>query len=391
VRKRRVFGSRVANSFVGQLAVAPANYSGMMKNSRPESLSMNRPLMRLTIALSLSVGTIVHGADDFVLSRFTDYLEALRTQAGIPGLAAAIIGRDTVTWERAFGQQDLDRNIAMRLDTPFELDGTTQAIMGSLLVRCAADGRLSLGDPVSKFAPSSPEAGAALWQFLTHTTPAGNSLTFSYRPERLGPLSGAVASCTDLPFRTGIASVLDRLAMTDSVPGSDILGGTATAEGFTASALQRYASVLARLATPYTVDARGRATASANMRSTLTPYSGMISTVRDLEQFDLALKSGFLLSPEWLSVAWTPPKDATGKPLPHAYGWFVQDYNGERIVWQFGVSDNGTSSMIMTVPRRATTLILLANSPGLARPFSLANGDITVSPFARLFFSIFLR
>jgi hypothetical protein len=37
------------------------------------------------------------------------------------------------------------------------------------------------------------------------------------------------------------------------------------------------------------------------------------------------------------------------------------------------------------------TLILLANSQGLARPFGLSAGDVTVSPFARLFLSIFAR
>src|SRR6185369_17994826 len=109
------------------------------------------------------------------------------------------------------------------------------------------------------------------------------------------------------------------------------------------------------------------------------------------EQFDLALKRGFLLRPEWLSLAYTPPTNASGQPLPHAYGWFVQSYNGERIVWQFGVSDNASSSMIITAPRRGVTFILLANSQGLARPFSLQNGDVTVSPFARLFLSIFVR
>jgi hypothetical protein len=69
----------------------------------------------------------------------------------------------------------------------------------------------------------------------------------------------------------------------------------------------------------------------------------------------------------------------------------VQFYNGERIVWQFGVSDNASSSMVITVPGRGLTLILLANSQGLARPFALATGDVMVSPFARLFLSIFVR
>jgi hypothetical protein len=69
----------------------------------------------------------------------------------------------------------------------------------------------------------------------------------------------------------------------------------------------------------------------------------------------------------------------------------VQSYNGEPIVWQFGVSDSGSSSMILTAPFRGLTLILLANSSGLARPFGLEAGDVTVSPFARLFLEIFVR
>jgi CubicO group peptidase (beta-lactamase class C family) len=354
-------------------------------------MSMRRPLLLLTMALSLSVGALVHAADDFLLSRFSDYLESLRTQAGIPGLAAAIVGPGNVLWEGSFGQQDVERNIAVRFDTPFQLDGTTQAIVASLAVRCASDGWLSLDDPVSKFAPSSPDAGATIRQLLTHTTAGPNGLTFSYRPERLAPVAAAIAGCTDSTFRWGVSHLFDNMAMVDSVPGSDVVRLTAPAEAFTALALQRYADVLRRLAMPYAVDGRGRATPSSYVASTLTPASGLISTIGDLEKFDLALKKGDVLRPDALAFAWTPPTDAKGQPLPHAYGWFMQTYNGERIVWQFGVSDNASSSMIITVPRRGVTLILLANSQGLARPFGLSAGDVTVSPFARLFLSIFVR
>jgi CubicO group peptidase (beta-lactamase class C family) len=181
------------------------------------------------------------------------------------------------------------------------------------------------------------------------------------------------------------------MLMFDSVPGADVLGLIAPAEGFSATQLQRYADTVRRLATPYALDARGRATASSYVASTLTPASGLISTAIDLEKFDLALKQGSVLRSDALAYAWTPPNDANGRPLPHGYGWFVQDYNGERLVWQFGVSDNASSSMIVMVPRRGLTLILLANGQGLARPFALSAGDATVSPFVRLFLSIFVR
>jgi len=69
----------------------------------------------------------------------------------------------------------------------------------------------------------------------------------------------------------------------------------------------------------------------------------------------------------------------------------VQTLNGERIVWQFGVGENASSSIVITLPRRGLTLILLANSHGLVRPFPLAEGEVSVSPFARLFLSLFAR
>ena len=69
----------------------------------------------------------------------------------------------------------------------------------------------------------------------------------------------------------------------------------------------------------------------------------------------------------------------------------MQSYNRERVVWQFGVGDNASSSMMITIPGRGLTLILLANSQGLVRPFPLAEGNVAVSPFARLFLSLFAR
>jgi CubicO group peptidase (beta-lactamase class C family) len=132
------------------------------------------PLLRLTIALSLAIGVLVHGADDFLLTRFGDYVEALRMQARIPGLAVAMVGPDAVNWERVYGLQDVERNIAVRIDTPFQLDDTTQAIVAAMALRCASDGLLSLDDPVGNFAPSSPDPGATLRQLLTHTTAGPN-------------------------------------------------------------------------------------------------------------------------------------------------------------------------------------------------------------------------
>jgi CubicO group peptidase (beta-lactamase class C family) len=345
------------------------------------------PLL-LTLAAILCVRVPVR-ADDLVVDRFRDYLDALRTQAGIPGLAATLVGNNGVIWEQAFGRQDIERSIATRIDTPFQLDGLTQVFTASLILRCVEEGGLTLDDPIARFIGGAPEPNATVRQLLSHTSSDG---TFKYRPERLDPLAYAIANCHNETFREKLAKGLDWLSMIESVPGPDVVQMTPAAGSvFTSSALARYQTILGRLATPYLVDSRGRASASQYAATTLLASRGVISTVRDLGQFVLGVRRGIIVRPETLALAWRAPVGAGGQRMPHGLGWFVQSYNGETVVWQFGVSDNTSSSLMVTVPGRGLTLVLLANSDGLNKPFPLAAGDLTASPFGRLFLGAFVR
>jgi len=326
-------------------------------------------------------------ADDLVLDRFGGYLDSLRTQAGIPGLAAVVVSGSDIAWERGFGNQDLARSLPVRPDTPFHLDGLTQTLAASLLLRCVEEGRLSLDDRVGRFWRSVPEPEATIRQLLTHTDASG---AFRYRAERLDPLGYVIAACTGESYRSRLAQVFDTLAMINSVPGPDAAQQPPDAV-FTPPLLARYRSVLDGLATPYAVDSRKRAWVSQYTVSTLLASAGVVSTARDLAQFVLGLGRGLLLRPETLAQAWRAPLGPDGRTLPHGLGWFVQTYNGETVVWQFGMQANASSSLVVTVPGRGLTLILLANSDGLSRPFPLAGGDVTTSVFAKLFLALFVR
>lgn len=351
---------------------------------------MRRRISLLTIAALLLVHVPAH-ADNLLFDRFRDYVESLRAQASIPGLSAAIVGQQDILWERSFGSQNIERSIAARTDTPFHLDGLTQLFTASLVLRCVEDGRLSLDDRVGKFKPSSGDANATLRELLMHVSGAPDNQIFAYRPERLDPLTAAIRACTGDSFRETLANLLDRLAMRDSVPGPDVITLAPPAEGIPGAEVSRYATVLGRLATPYAVDQRGRAAAGQHGATRLTPGSGLISTVRDVAQFDLALRRGVLLRPDTLAAAWRAAAGRDGRPLPHGVGWFVQTYNGEAVAWQLGVGEGASSSLMVTVPGRGLTLILLANSDGLVKPFALAAGDLTASPFGRLFLGLFVR
>lgn len=333
-------------------------------------------------------------AQGIVYEVFGAYLDSLRDQAGIPGLAAAVVdNRGIVVWEGAFGRQDIDRALPVRTDTPFNADGLTQTITAAMVLQCAEARRLSLDDSLGAYKVDTTEPGATIRQLLTHTSGAPENLTFFLRPERLAPLWPIVRACAVDSYRETFANLLRRLAMFDSVPGPNIVTIARGAEGVPEPVdVERYVAVLQRRATPYFVDDRRRPHLSSYPESAavLTPSTGLVTTVRDLAKFDSALKQDILLERGTLEHAWSAPS-ANGEPLPHGIGWFVQTYNGEKVVWQFGMAENASSSLMITLPARGLTLIVMANSDGLVKLYSPGNGDVTLSPFARLFLNLFVR
>jgi CubicO group peptidase (beta-lactamase class C family) len=350
---------------------------------------MHRTLLTAVIGALLLVPAQPRAQSDAPLFRLiSDYVEALRIQAGIPALAVAVVGADEIVWEQAFGRQDVERSIPARVDTPFHVDGLTQLFTATYLLRCVEEGRLSLEDRVGEFRSDVPEPNASIRQLLTHTSgPSGNP-TFQYRLDRLEPLTTVVRACAVESFRGSTMNIFDQLAMRDSVPGPDAPHLLPPAEGIPPAAdKERYARTLERLAVPYRVDQRRRSTPSRYPATTLTPGGGLISTVHDLAQFDLALKDGWLL-PETLSAAWSAPAGPGGEPLPHGLGWFTGTHGGERIVWQYGVGENASSALMVTMPERHTTYILLANSPGLAEPAPTSVSQLVASPFLRVLLTL---
>jgi CubicO group peptidase (beta-lactamase class C family) len=346
----------------------------------------------VSLALVQSPQALPPTRDQF-LTLFGGYIEALRVQAGIPGMAGAIVGDTDVLWQQSFGQRDISTLDAARTDTPFHLDGLTQLVTATLVLQCLDRGRLDLDSRLGSFTPSSPDASATIGQILTHTSGSPGNLTFNYNPARFDQLRFAVETCMGMRFRVAVRNLLDRVAMTDSVPGPDAADPNLYPFELTTPAqTARYLQVLGRLATPYAVSASGQATPSRYGVTTLGGASGLISTVLDFAKFDVALRQpDLLLRKPTLAAAWNAPVNSNGQALPHGLGWFVQTYNGEPVVWQFGIGAAASSSLVITLPNRNVTLILLANSDGLAKPASLSAGDVTVSPFARVFLGLVVK
>jgi CubicO group peptidase (beta-lactamase class C family) len=329
----------------------------------------------------------------FVSPPFEAYLEPLRVQAGIPGLSAVLVLDGTVVWERGFGFQNLETRIRATPDTPYVVGDLSQTIAAVLLLQCVESRRLSLDEPVRRYGATLPEPGVTMRQLLSHTSSTNANGTFKYDPDRYAALTEVMTTCAPQPYRKSVSHrILEHLAMRDSVPGRDLQDPTVVPEGlYDPAHLERYGRVLERLAVPYRVDKRGRAARTELPVEGINAAVGLVSTARDLARFDAALDTTLLLE-ETRAMAWTNVASGalTTSVAPTGLGWFVQNYRGERVVWHYGLIPNAYSSLILKVPSRRLTVILLANSDGLNAPFNLHTGDVTRSVFANLFLRLIL-
>ena len=87
---------------------------------------------------------------------------------------------------------------------------------------------------------------------------------------------------------------------------------------------------------------------------------------------------------------WTPLALGNGVVAPTGQGWFVQNSSGVRLVWTFGHLPDAASALIVKMPSKRLTLVLLSNSGGLANTYQLEKGDIGTSPFVKIFLRLFI-
>jgi CubicO group peptidase (beta-lactamase class C family) len=104
---------------------------------------------------------------------------ALRTAADageVPGVVAMATTGSEIIYQAAFGKRDLDKPVAMTLDTVFWLASMTKAITGTAVMQLVEQGRLALDEPVGRLLPYLASA-----QVLEGFSPEGAPLL---RPAR---------------------------------------------------------------------------------------------------------------------------------------------------------------------------------------------------------------
>ena len=95
----------------------------------------------------------------------------------VPGLAIAVLRRDTILWEAGFGWADREARVAVTANTPFPLASLTKTVVATAVMALHEQGRLDLDRPANDhidtsrlWSPRWDPGGATVRRLMTHTS-----------------------------------------------------------------------------------------------------------------------------------------------------------------------------------------------------------------------------
>jgi len=317
------------------------------------------------------------------IAGFEKRLEDLRAGSHIPAITAVIARDQGIVWAKAFGQSDIAAQRAAADTTVYHLASLTKPFAAAVLLQLVEEAKVSLDDPVSMYGINlASPAGTVIRvrHLLSHTSEGTPGAGFSYNGDRFELLNAVIAQAAGKSFAVALQErIITPLALARTAPNPQSLA-------FVASGLDRNIFE-ANMARGYSYGSGGYSiTAYPNH---FGAAAGLTASAIDMAAFSMALDRNALLRPETKGLAFSPVTNPAGGSFPYGLGWFATDYKGVRVVWHYGLW-TANSSLIIKIPDRSLTFVVLANSDGLSAPYQLGAGRLDTSPWAREFLEAFV-
>lgn len=325
------------------------------------------------------------------LANFARYIDQSRQHFGIPGVALAVVRGNQIVLAQGFGRRELGQNEPVTPETLFAIGSTTKAMNATLIATLVDDGVLHWNQPVVE-----------LWPNFSMSDPA---ITPQIRLSDMLNMGSGVPRADLRWSGAGLTAeqIMESLAQLplNAPPGQQFqYNNQMVATGGYVAALaaggryghldQAYAGLLqTRLfepvgmrsatlsveavqanpnhATPHDFTLFAQTTPTYFHTDTgVTPAGGVYANALDMARFLITqLNRGVaptgrrVVSAENLTHTWQPQIEAypdTGYGL----GWFIEDYNGVKMVWHDG-DVLGFKSLLVFVPEANVGLALLTN------------------------------
>ena len=350
-------------------------------------------------ALAVAQTTEVSDFDQ-ELRGFAAELDSLRKAHRIPGLAVAVVRDQRLVMAKGYGSADADREVPVTPNTPFWIASVTKTFVGLAFLHLEAEGRIKLSDRAAAtpgfddlcqwLADSKLpfgedlrcDAPITIRHILNHQVQGEPGSRFLYNPIMYSRLSRYLED----KLGHGIEAVEGRHNILAQTIDRVILKPGGMTRTMSSQWDRSRPLVYFDMAQGFGVDEDGDWITRPRPERHLAGGAGVVSTVEDLARYDIAIDRGVIAPPATKKKLFAPARLNDGTISPYAFGWYVQNYRGVRLLWHAGWDEEaGFSALYLKVPDRNLTLILLANGEGLYWKNPLDEAEVEKSPFAQAF------
>ena len=365
-------------------------------------------LLATLVCFSASEAVAQSKVTDEKIQEFQDYLKEFRKENKIPSLSVAVVKDREIILLESIGFQDHDAEESTTEDTSYLAASITKTFTGATLLAMEADGHIDLD---ADFTTLSDWGRRCHWLTTSGTIFGGGTLdngyqvptvecdqvitlrhvlqhqvqgepgtSFFYNPIIFGRLSNWVEENTNKSWRYWVKKYV--------IEAGDL-------EGIAAGWRDPAASeVLTHIAPPFRhAPEQSDGLANSVLPNTeLNASSGIIASAKALAHYSIALDEEKILPESLRQKMWTPAKYEEGNSMPYAYGWFVQNWQGHKLVWHGGWWPDAYAGLLLKAPDDGLTLVALGNTDGLRHEInSLTSAQIERNPLALKFLELFVE
>jgi len=340
------------------------------------------------------------------LQDFDAYVEAVRKQFEVPGIAVAIVQEGRIVLERGYGLREIGKPEPVDAHTLFAIASNTKAFTAASLSMLADEGKLSLDDRVIDHLPWFRMADAYVTQemrvrdLLAHRSGLGlGAGDLLYWPGTDYSNEEVARRLAHVPLSGGFRG---QYAYDNILYGvAQLVVEKASGQSYRDFLAQRIFAPLGMDETRYNADAlrAGDQVASGHAKadfkdlqvaprmtwSNVAGAGGLYSSVHDMSKWMRVQLDGGVYARDggnerrlfsarrqremWSVVTPMPiaepavPELAPAKPNFAGYGegWQLTDYRGEKLVWHTG-GWPGMVSRVTLVPARKLGVVVLTNA-----------------------------
>lgn len=331
---------------------------------------------------------------------FGKFLDTYRSENNTPAMSAVIVKDQQIVWEGYFGTYDDEGDFPTLPETTYSIASVTKPIAATAIVAESLAGLVDLDTPMTAdadwadfcahfrttpipfmgggedrhgnaIAPVDCDKPTTLEQMLDMRA---NGEAYVYNPIAFARIDRVILGAGGRDLR---AIVRDRVA--DPAGMRNVALGWRDPEA---------GDALRHIAEPHHV-VDGRIVKQAFADDDFRAAAGIKANPRAIAAFDIAYDRGVLFPPAMRKRMFEDIE--IGSLGDYRAGWFLEDWQGKRLMWHSGKDDTRYSALYLKVPEDKLTLIVLANTESIWKDgASVVKVDVAANPIAARFLRNFV-